>query len=91
MAISFAPIPKFRLWEAQVVTFANATIIQGFQGRTAFKDETGALHDLFPCGLLNTDMRTLSKMTRRPWTAGIIRAFCSLLLCVTAGSYRFPI
>jgi formate/nitrite transporter FocA (FNT family) len=36
IAISFEPSPEFRLSEAQVVTFGNATIIQGFQGGTAF-------------------------------------------------------
>jgi hypothetical protein len=36
IAISFEPIPEFRLSEGQVVTFGNATIIQGFQGGTAF-------------------------------------------------------
>jgi hypothetical protein len=36
IAISFEPIPEFRSSEAQVVTFGSATIIQGFQGGTAF-------------------------------------------------------
>jgi len=37
IAISFEPIPEFRLSEAHIVTLGNATIIQGFQGGTAFK------------------------------------------------------
>jgi formate/nitrite transporter FocA (FNT family) len=36
IAVSFEPIPEFRLSEAHVVTFGNATTIQGFQGGTAF-------------------------------------------------------
>jgi hypothetical protein len=62
-AISFEPIPEFRSPEAQVVTFANATIIQSFQGGLPFEDETGTQQDLFPGGLLSTAMKTLSGVT----------------------------
>jgi hypothetical protein len=63
IAISFEPIPEFRLSEVKSSRSATQRSSRVSKAELPFKDETWAQHDLFPGGLLNTATKTLSGMT----------------------------